>query len=39
LAEFAPAWLRDIVTPDWFDRYSRRSEDACLPHAKDARRA
>jgi len=39
LAEAAPAWLQDIVPPDWFDRYSRRVEDARLPQAKDARRA
>ena len=34
-----PAWLQDLVPPDWFDRYRRRIEDARLPHAKDARRA
>jgi len=39
LAEVAPAWLRDLVTPDWFDRYSRRIEDARLPQEKGARQA
>jgi transposase len=39
LAEIAPAWLHDIVPPEWFDRYSRRIEDARLPQAKEERRA
>jgi transposase len=39
LAEVAPAWLRDLAPADWFDRYSRRIEDARLPQEKDARRA
>lgn len=37
LAEVAPTWLRDQVTPDWFDRYSHRVEDYRLPKGKEAR--
>jgi transposase len=37
LAEVAPAWLRDQITPDWFDRYSHRVEDYRLPKGKEAR--
>jgi hypothetical protein len=35
VAEVALAWLQDIVPPDWFDRYSRRVEDARLSQAED----
>jgi transposase len=37
LAEVAPAWLRDQITLDWFDRYSHRVEDYRLPKGKEAR--
>jgi transposase len=38
LAEAAPSWLRDQITPDWFDRYSRRVEEYRLPKGEEARR-
>lgn len=38
LAEVAPNWLRDQITPDWFDRYSRRIEEYRLPKGEKARR-
>jgi len=31
VAEAAPDWLRAQVQPDWFDRYSRRFEEARVP--------
>jgi len=37
LATAAPEWLRAQVTPEWFDRYGRRVEDARLPTSPDAR--
>ena len=37
LAEVAPTWLRDQITPEWFDRYSHRVEDYRLPKGKEAR--
>jgi hypothetical protein len=37
LAEVARAWLRDQITPDWFDRYGHRVEDYRLPKGKEAR--
>jgi transposase len=37
LAEVAPTWLQDQITPDWFDRYSHRVEDYRLPKGKEAR--
>ncbi len=37
LAEVAPTWLRDQITPDWFDRYGHRVEDYRLPKGKEAR--
>lgn len=39
LAEVAPGWLRDQVTPEWFDRYSRRIEEYRLPTGETARRS
>ncbi len=39
VAEIAPAWLCDLAPAEWFDRYSRRIEDARLPLAKEERRA
>src|SRR5260370_13686398 len=39
LAEVAPCWLRDQVTPDWFDRYGRRVEEYRLPKGEEARRS
>jgi transposase len=37
LAEAAPDWLRALSPPEWFDRYSRRIEDARLPTKPDER--
>jgi transposase len=31
LAVLAPDWLRALITPDWFDRYSQRLEEFRLP--------
>lgn len=38
LAEVALAWLRDQITPEWFDRYSRRVEEYRLPKGIVARK-
>jgi len=34
LAKVAPDWLRQQITPDWFDRYSERVESYRLPKSK-----
>jgi len=34
LALIAPDWLRQQITPDWFDRYSDRLENYRLPKSK-----
>lgn len=39
LAALAPSWLRAQITPDWFDRYSRRYEEYHLPKATTDRLA
>jgi transposase len=39
VAAAAPEWLRGHSPADWFDRYSRRVEDARLPQSKEARQA
>lgn len=39
VAEVAPTWLRDQITPEWFDRYSRRVEEYRLPKGVAARKA
>ena len=38
LAIVAPDWLKTIVSPDWFDRYSRTVEEYNLPKGIEARR-
>jgi transposase len=37
VAAVAPEWLRALAPPDWFDRYSRRIEDARLPTKPEER--
>ncbi len=37
LAQVDPVWLKTQITPDWFDRYSRRFSDFRLPKAKGTR--
>lgn len=39
LAELAPCWLREQITPEWFDRYSRRVEEYRLPKGEETRRS
>lgn len=39
LAHNAPDWLRDQITPAWFERYSRRMEEFRLPTEKTERAA
>jgi transposase len=39
LAALAPSWLQAQITPDWFDRYSRRMEEYHLPKATTDRLA
>ena len=36
IAEVAPDWLLEIVSPDWFDRYVHRFELHRFPKAKSA---
>ena len=33
LAVLAPAWLRGIAPPAWYERYGHRVEHATLPHS------
>jgi transposase len=37
LAEVVPDWLRPLITPEWFERYSRRIEEYRLPKGQEAR--
>ena len=37
LAIVAPEWTRELAPMEWFDRYSRRIEDATLPKGKTER--
>jgi transposase len=37
LAVVAPDWLKTIVSPDWFDRYSLPVQEAHLPKGVEAR--
>jgi transposase len=39
LAEVAPAWLTERITPDWFERYGRRVEEYRRPKGEAARTA
>lgn len=39
LAAVEADWLRDQVTPEWFDRYSLRIEEYRLPKGKEEREA
>lgn len=39
LAATDPAWLVEQITPAWFDRYSRRLDEARLPKAQTDRAA
>lgn len=39
LAIVAPDWLREQITPDWFDRYGPRFEQYRLPKEKAERQA
>jgi len=39
LAVLEADWLRSVIEPDWFDRYSRRADDFHLPTARKAREA
>ena len=38
IAVVAPDWLKRIVSPDWFDRYSHRIEEYDLPQGVEARK-
>ena len=37
LAIAHPNWLSNVVTPDWFDRYSKPVEESRLPRGTEAR--
>jgi transposase len=39
LAEQAPVWLQGQITPEWFERYSRRVEEYRLPKSETERTA
>ena len=39
LAVVAPAWLRQQITADWFERYSQRFEESRLPAGETPRSA
>jgi transposase len=38
LSQQAPDWLKDQITPDWFDRYSRVIEEYRLPRKRAERK-
>jgi transposase len=38
LAVVAPDWLKQIATPDWFDRYEKRIEEYRLPKGEAVRK-
>lgn len=38
LAAVAPDWLRQIATPDWYDRYGKRIEEYRLPKGEAIRK-
>lgn len=38
LAVAHPSWLKNVISPEWFDRYSRPINDYRLPKAEDDRR-
>jgi transposase len=37
LAVAAPDWLKQVIHPDWFDRYSKRVEEYRFPESKTKR--
>ena len=37
IAVVNPEWLSNLVTPDWFDRYSKPVEESRLPRGTEAR--
>lgn len=37
LATIAPAWLQNIVPPEWYERYGKRIEDTHLPREQAKR--
>ena len=37
LAVAAPDWLREVIHPDWFDRYGKRVEEYRFPESKAER--
>jgi transposase len=37
IAVVHPDWLSNVVTPDWFDRYSKPVEESRLPRGTEAR--
>ena len=39
LAILAPDWLRSVAPTEWYQRYSRRTEDNRLPESHEKRRA
>ena len=39
LAELAPAWLKQVSDPAWYDRYAHRAETYRLPKSEAAKRA
>jgi len=39
VAAVAPEWLQGQVPLEWYERYSRRVEESCLPKGEAARRA
>lgn len=39
LATAAPEWVRQVVRPEWFERYGHRVEESRLPRDKEGREA
>jgi transposase len=39
LAQIAPDWLRDVASPDWYERYGRRFDSFHLPDSPEKRQA
>ncbi len=38
LAEVAPSWLSSVLTPDWYDRYGKKTEYSLEPKRRQRKK-